>query len=142
MKTGWIGGESSSASSTISLGKQLAKYLEEGDIINLRGNLGAGKTTFVKGVAEGLGFKGVVNSPTFTLINEYHSNPKLVHIDCYREKNIDRWNIIGISDYFSDKNIIIIEWPDILEQILPKKGVFNIRLIHISESNRKIFLED
>ena len=142
MKTGWIGGESSSTSSTISFGKQLAKYLEEGDIINLRGNLGAGKTTFVKGVAEGLGFKGVVNSPTFTLINEYHSNPKLVHIDCYREKNIDRWNIIGISDYFSDKNIIIIEWPDILEQILPKKGVFNIRLIHISESNRKIFLED
>ena len=142
MKTGWIGGESSSTSSTISLGKQLAKHLEEGDIVNLRGNLGAGKTTFVKGVAEGLGFKGVVNSPTFTLINEYHSNPKLVHIDCYREKNIDRWNIIGISDYFSDKNIIIIEWPEILEQILPKKGVLNIRLIHISESNRKIFLED
>ena len=142
MKTGWIGGESSSTSSTINFGKKLAKYLEEGDIINLRGNLGAGKTTFVKGVAEGLGFDGVVNSPTFTLINEYRCTPKLVHIDCSREKNIDRWNIIGISDYFSDKNIIIIEWPDILEQILPKKGVFNIRLIHISESNRKIFLED
>ena len=141
MKPGWVGGESTSETSTMEFGKDFSQYLEKGDIIKLQGELGTGKTTFVKGVAEKLGYTRIVSSPTFTLINEYPSKPTIIHIDCFREKNIDRWNLIGIRDYFTDENIIIIEWPKVLEPVLPEYGVYEITLSHISENIRKITLK-
>tara|TARA_B100000575_G_C22845735_1_gene495340 strand:- start:61 stop:489 length:429 start_codon:yes stop_codon:yes gene_type:complete len=133
-------GISNSLNETMQFGKQLANVIELGDVFKLEGELGAGKTTFIKGVVKALGYKGIVSSPTFTLINEYNTNPKIVHIDCYREQNIDRWFFLGINDYFDDNSIIFIEWPEILETIIPLNKSYNIRIKSIGNSKRDIRL--
>tara|TARA_Y100001980_G_C14555164_1_gene343130 strand:+ start:379 stop:807 length:429 start_codon:yes stop_codon:yes gene_type:complete len=133
-------GISNSLNETMQFGKQLANVIEPGDVFKLEGELGAGKTTFIKGVVKALGYKGIVSSPTFTLINEYNVNPKIVHIDCYREQNIDRWFFLGINDYFDDNSIIFIEWPEILETIIPLNKSYNIRIKSIGNSKRDIRL--
>ena len=133
-------GISNSLNETMQFGKQLANVIEPGDVFKLEGELGAGKTTFIKGVVKALGYKGIVSSPTFTLINEYNVNPKIVHIDCYREQNIDRWFFLGINDYFDDNSIIFIEWPEILETIIPLNKSYKIRIKSIGNSKRDIRL--
>ena len=133
-------GISNSLNETMQFGKQLANVIEPGDVFKLEGELGAGKTTFIKGVVKALGYKGIVSSPTFTLINEYNVNPKIIHIDCYREQNIDRWFFLGINDYFDDNSIIFIEWPEILETIIPLNKSYNIRIKSIGNSKRDIRL--
>ena len=95
---------------TINYAKSLSSFFELGGIYGLRGELGSGKTTFIKGLLEGLGYKEMVNSPTFTLINEYDADYKVIHIDCYRENDIDRWVDLGILEYFSSNYIVIIEF--------------------------------
>ena len=133
-------GISLSVEETVSFGKKLAMHIQPGEVYTLQGNLGAGKTTFIKGVLEGMGYLGIVNSPTYTLINEYMIEPKVIHIDCYREKNLDRWKMLGINEYFDDKSIIFIEWPEILEPILPLNKIYNIRIDSLSEDKREIKL--
>ena len=123
---------------TIQFGKKLAKIIEPGDVFKLEGDLGSGKTTFIKGVVNALGYNGIVSSPTYTLINEYNINPKIVHIDCYREQNIDRWFFLGINDYFDDNSIIFIEWPEILESIIPINKSYKIRIKSIGNNKRDI----
>ena len=81
----------------INLGRKISNKLKPGDIISLEGNLGAGKTTFVKGILKGLNYKYDVTSPTFTLINEYHADIKVIHIDFYRESSSERWKVIGLD---------------------------------------------
>lgn len=122
---------------TEQLGLKFSKKISKGDIIALNGNLGSGKTTFVKGVLKGLNYEYDVTSPTYTLINEYHANFNVIHIDCYREKDLNRWLNIGITDYFIDDYILFIEWYENIKSILPK----NINLINfkmISENERLI----
>ena len=131
-------GISYSINETIQFGKELAKIIEPGDVFKLEGDLGAGKTTFIKGVVNALGYNGIVSSPTYTLINEYNINPKIVHIDCYREQNIDRWFFLGINDYFDDNSIIFIEWPEILESIIPINKSYKIRMKSIGNNKRDI----
>ena len=125
---------------TYAIGRTFSNELKSGDIVLLYGDLGTGKTTFVKGLLKGFQYKYEVTSPTFSLINEYDSSQKIVHIDCYREKNIERWNLLGITDYFTDYHIIIIEWPSILNNILPNEYVYEIQFNHISENKREITL--
>ena len=108
MKPGWKGGLTLSAEETISLGKSLSEFIEAGDIITLEGDLAAGKTTFVKGILMGLNFNDMVTSPTFTLINEYEADQRVIHMDCYREGNLERWINLGIQDYFYSHDIKII----------------------------------
>ena len=122
---------------TQKLGEKFAKNINSGDIILLYGELGSGKTTFIKGILKGLKFSGEVTSPTFSLINEYDAIEKVIHIDCYREENIDRWINLGIEDYFNESNIVIIEWPEILETIIPGKSL-KIEINHINENTREI----
>ena len=110
---------SNSFEETCNLGQNLSKRVKSGDIILLYGDLGSGKTTFVKGFLKGFDYSFDVTSPTFSLINEYDAVQKVIHIDCYREKNINRWINLGIIDYFNDSSIVIIEWPEILNDILP-----------------------
>ena len=86
---------------TEQLGYDFSKKISKGDIITLNGNLGSGKTTFVKGVLKGLNYQYEVTSPTYTLINEYNADYDIIHIDCYREKDVNRWLNIGLIDYFS-----------------------------------------
>ena len=122
---------------TQKLGEKFAKNINSGDIILLYGELGSGKTTFIKGILKGLQFSGEVTSPTFSLINEYDAIEKVVHIDCYREENLDRWINLGVEDYFNESNIVIIEWPEILETIIPDKSL-KIEINHINENTREI----
>ena len=70
-------------------GAKFSKYIRPGQIYTLNGNLGSGKTTFMKGILRGLNFKGSVTSPTYTLINEYYAKYNIIHLDCYREKNLE-----------------------------------------------------
>lgn len=106
---------------TQKLGFKFSKLIKNGDIITLNGDLGSGKTTFVKGVLMGLGYKDEVTSPTYTLINEYKAKYNIIHLDCYREKDINRWLNIGLIDYFNNKNILFIEWAEKIKSILPDK---------------------
>lgn len=106
---------------TQELGIQFSKFIKNGDIVTLNGNLGSGKTTFVKGVLIGLGYEGEVTSPTYTLINEYRTKYNIIHLDCYREKDINRWLNIGLIDYFNNQNILFIEWAENIKNILPNK---------------------
>ena len=123
---------------TFNLGFKISNDLKAGDVIGLIGDLAAGKTSFVKGVLKGLNYKYEVTSPTFTLINEYHARIKVIHIDFYRETNIERWNNIGIQEILNEDAIIIIEWADLLLDLLPE-DILKIYFNHISEDCRKIY---
>ena len=128
---------SDSPDMTQSIGFNFARKIINGDIIAINGEIGAGKTTFIKGVLDGLGYKGNVNSPTYTLVNEYQTKQKIIHIDCYREQKIDRWIDIGIMDYLNSDSIVIIEWPRYIREILPVDTI-DIYIEHLSEFRRKI----
>ena len=130
---------------TENLGVEFSKKISQGTIITLNGDLGSGKTTFVKGVLKGFNYIDEVTSPTYTLINEYNADYKIIHIDCFREKNIDRWLNIGLIDYFTEENILFIEWPNNIKDILYYRKVINLnfkikdlneRLISIQKMNR------
>jgi len=122
---------------TISLAKSLSSEFEPGGIYGFVGDLASGKTTFIKGLLSGLDFNGMVNSPTFTLINEYDAKYKVIHIDCYRENNISRWIQLGLYDYFHPNNIVLIEWPEIIESILPQ-NIKYIKFENIDADKRRI----
>ena len=131
---------SKSASDSIRLGKNISAHLESGDVIGLNGDLGSGKTTFVKGILEGLNYDGDVTSPTFTLINEYYADMKVIHVDFYRDENIQRWKNLGFHEIINNNDIILIEWSNLIEQLLPS----NINIVnfeHVSENERKIYIK-
>jgi tRNA threonylcarbamoyladenosine biosynthesis protein TsaE len=127
-----------SAQETSLYAKSLASVFKPGCIYGFKGDLASGKTTFIKGILSGIGFQGMVNSPTFTLINEYEANDKVIHIDCYREKSVERWIQLGIIEYFNSNSIILIEWPEVIDTILPKDVVY-INFENIDINKRRIF---
>ncbi len=133
---------------TKDLAKKIAAKLSGGMILCLYGELGAGKTTFVKGLAKGLGIKDNITSPTFALMNFYKiRNPKseirnLVHIDTYRLKNEEELIQIGAEDYVgAPDSITVIEWPEKIINLLKNKKVVRVYLDHASDSERKIKVE-
>jgi tRNA threonylcarbamoyladenosine biosynthesis protein TsaE len=97
---------------TIKSGAFLAKYCLPPYIIYLQGNLGAGKTTFVRGFLQNFGFLGKVKSPTFTLVEEYRGQYDIFHFDLYRLEEPEELEQIGIREYFTENAIVLIEWPD------------------------------
>jgi tRNA threonylcarbamoyladenosine biosynthesis protein TsaE len=106
---------------TEALGERLASRLEPGDILALYGELGAGKTCLVRGIARGLGIdEGSVASPSFTLINEYPGRVPLVHLDGYRLDSAEAFEELGLEDYFEGEGVLVIEWaekvPDLPEE--------------------------
>ena len=106
---------------TRKIGLILSKILKSGDILLLDGELGAGKTTFISGIAEGLGIKENLSSPSFTIINLYEigSRKKFIHADFYRLDNAGEMLNIGILDYlYSSRNIVCIEWGDKIKGFL------------------------
>ena len=141
MKLGWKGGVTNTADETIELGKGFSNYLEPGDVIAFDGELASGKTTFTIGVLKGLDFHKSVTSPTFTLVNEYDAKLPIIHIDCYREDEIERWIHLGISDYLSNQNIVIIEWPEKIARLLPQNTI-KINFNHRGQNKREIVLLD
>ena len=122
---------------TISYAKSIASSFRPGDIYGLNGQMASGKTTFIKGLLMGMEYNDMVNSPTFTLINEYHAIHKVIHIDCYREDDINRWLDLGIFEYFSSDAIVLIEWPEIISDILPETTKY-INFEVLENNKRKI----
>ena len=108
---------------TVELAASFSLHIKQGDVVILNGNLGAGKTFFIKNAVKALGGNNV-NSPTFALINEYESKFKIYHFDFYRINEIMELYDIGFNDYLNDSDaIIFIEWGDLYPEILPKKKI-------------------
>jgi tRNA threonylcarbamoyladenosine biosynthesis protein TsaE len=132
------------ADETIQFGIELAKKLKPGDVIALYGDLGTGKTQLVKGICKGLGVTQTVNSPTFMIVNEY-SSPEIkniFHFDLYRMTSENEVISMGFYDYMNDRGIILIEWPGLIESLLPEETI-KLHLAHTvnSENSRWIKLE-
>jgi len=134
-----------SADETIAIAESLASGFDFPSIVCLRGDLGAGKTTFAKGFAKGLGVSEIVASPTFTLLNEYDlpSGNKLIHFDMYRLSSSDEAEEAGFAEYFGlkdDKNIILVEWAENTPELIPPTAL-SIIFEKIDDEKRKITLQ-
>lgn len=130
---------SASSEATMEFAEQLAHKLASGSTLTLEGDLGAGKTTFTKGLAIGLGVKRVVNSPTFTIIKEYVGTAlPLYHMDVYRLDEEGEEDL-GLDEYFYGDGITVVEWASRIQAHLPAKRL-EIRLSRISETERQITL--
>lgn len=99
----------------------VAQTLKKGDVIALVGDLGTGKTTLSKYIAKALGITETITSPTFTIVQEYHSGRlPLYHFDVYRVDDIEEMYRIGYEEYFYGEGVCIVEWADIVEEIIPE----------------------
>ena len=108
---------------TLALGRRFAATLRKGDVLALAGDLGSGKTQFVKGLASGLGIAREVTSPTFTLIHEYPGGKfPLYHIDLYRLDSPEEAVKIGLDEYLDSDGVAVIEWADKFEQLIPAQA--------------------
>ena len=119
---------------TIALGEKLGRLLPKGTTLALKGDLAGGKTTFTKGIGKALNVKGVVNSPTFTILKIYQGDMPLYHIDAYRLEN-NSYDL-GISEY-EDEGIMVVEWPEYYEEYLPSEYI-EINFEYIDDNSRDI----
>lgn len=132
-----------SAEETIAFGRQLAELLSPPKVVLLRGDLGAGKTTLVKGIASAFEAAGEedVTSPTFTLVHEYRGpRAKLYHIDLYRIDTPRELDTLALDDFRSDESILLIEWGEKFPRLLRERNI-EISLCHEGEDCRKITVE-
>ncbi len=109
----------SSVEETAELGQRLGTILQKGDTVCLTGDLGTGKTAFTGGIAKALGISGYITSPTFTIVNEYQGNLPLYHFDVYRIGDPGEMFETGYDEYVSGEGITVIEWAELIEDILP-----------------------
>ncbi|MFC0026918.1 tRNA (adenosine(37)-N6)-threonylcarbamoyltransferase complex ATPase subunit type 1 TsaE [Neobacillus cucumis] len=122
---------------TSQFAEKLAEHLQPGDVIALEGDLGAGKTTFTKGLAKGLGVKKTVSSPTFTIIKEYKGKLPLYHMDVYRV--LDAYEDLGFDEYFEGEGVTVVEWAHLIKEQLPEE-LLTIYLYHQGQDQRKMVL--
>lgn len=114
--------ESYKPEDTFAIGEKIGREAVPGQLCTLRGDLGVGKTVLTQGIAKGLGIKEPVNSPTFTIVQIYESGRMpLYHLDVYRIGDITEMEEIGYEDYFYGEGLCIIEWADMIEELLPEK---------------------
>ncbi len=132
----WV---SRSASETKRIGRELARRLMAGNVVALYGELGAGKTTLVQGIAEGLGVRsgGEVSSPTFVVIHEYVGKFKIHHLDWYRLKKVKGVDAAMAEECFYSNGVTLVEWPERGEDLLPQKHI-EIRIRHQGPTIRAI----
>jgi tRNA threonylcarbamoyladenosine biosynthesis protein TsaE len=132
-----------SAEETIALGRELAKMLRPPKLVLLRGDLGAGKTTLVKGIAEGFGAakQEDVTSPTFTLVHEYRSpQVSIYHVDLYRVDTARQLETLGLDDLRGERSLLLMEWGEKFERFTRERDV-EIAITATGESERKIELK-
>ena len=116
--------DSFSEEMTFEIGKKLGEKADKGEIICLEGDLGVGKTVFTKGFAEGLDIEDNIDSPTFTIVQEYlEGRIPLYHFDVYRIGDISEMDEIGYEDYFFGEGVCLIEWASRIEELLPEAAV-------------------
>ena len=130
-----------SADETSALGRSIGAKLIAGDILALTGELGSGKTCFTAGLARGLGVDETyqITSPTFTLINEYPARFKLCHFDLYRLEHYADMDDLGYEEYLSGENVLVIEWAEKIDQIIPRTAIF-INFEYMDENKRRIII--
>jgi tRNA threonylcarbamoyladenosine biosynthesis protein TsaE len=126
-------------SETIRIGKTIGSYLLPGDVVALVGELGAGKTQFIKGLAAGAGIGNptYISSPSFTLINEYPGKIPLYHVDLFRLEREKEAEELGLEEYFQSGGITAIEWADKIPSLLPKKNLL-IRIAYVEKNTRSL----
>ncbi|MDR0644616.1 MAG: tRNA (adenosine(37)-N6)-threonylcarbamoyltransferase complex ATPase subunit type 1 TsaE [Treponema sp.] len=121
---------SSSTEETIECGRRFAARLREGEVVSLRGPMGAGKTYFTKGIAAGLGVKEEVTSPTYTIVHEYAGEKPVYHIDAYRLQGDDDFAAVGGEDFLYGDGVAIIEWSERIPDSIPHNAiVVEIRIL-------------
>ncbi|MBI5682540.1 MAG: tRNA (adenosine(37)-N6)-threonylcarbamoyltransferase complex ATPase subunit type 1 TsaE [Deltaproteobacteria bacterium] len=122
---------------TRKLGKKIGAKLKAGDVIALIGDLGSGKTTFVQGLAKGLGVNELVKSPSFTIVNEYKGRMPLYHIDIYRLGSVSELTEAGIEDFFYTDVVTVVEWAEKGLPLLPPEYIL-IKFYYTGENSRQI----
>lgn len=131
---------SNNFTNTIQLAKKFAKTLKVGDVVILNGDLGAGKTVFSKGIVEYFSNGSeVAVSPTFTIVNEYNTNPKIYHFDFYRIKSQDELIAIGIEEYLYGDGICLIEWPERAPNILQGINYKSVTILKEGQKRKIIY---
>lgn len=129
---------SRSPDETEGLARAVAKVLEPGDLIVLTGDLGAGKTTFARGLADGLGVTGPVVSPTFTLAREYHGRLPMLHVDLYRLDRAQEVIDLGLEDLADDDAVIVVEWGDVAAAYLPGDERLEVRIVRGAGDDERV----
>lgn len=138
--------DTGSVEQTELIGSKIGTVLEPGDVIALDGDLGAGKTAFTRGLGSGMDIKGHVSSPTFTIVNEYEGGRlPLFHFDTYRLSGSDDFLAAGLDEYFYRDGVCIIEWSEVISDLLPSNTVYikikgngDIRHFEISGTDEQI----
>ncbi|MDF2947497.1 MAG: ATP-binding protein [Bacillales bacterium] len=125
---------SKSSNDTTELALKIGMLLDKGSVITLEGDLGAGKTTFTKGLAKGLHIERNVNSPTFTIIKEYKGRLPLYHMDVYRVESSDE--DLGFDEYFYGDGVTVVEWAHLIEEQLPENRL-EIVIKNINDNERQ-----
>ena len=132
-----------SSEETIERGREIGARLKVPALVLLTGDLGAGKTTLTKGIANGLGAAAIdeVTSPTFTLVHRYERAARVYHVDLYRIEGLRDLETLGLEDVFSEHAVVIVEWPDRLNMRNDWPTV-RVQLEHVSEDTRRIRVID
>jgi tRNA threonylcarbamoyladenosine biosynthesis protein TsaE len=130
--------ESASAAETEAVGAKLAERLYAGDVVLLSGDLGAGKTTLIRGACRALGVEGPVTSPTFTIGQRYGGRLPISHLDLYRLGGLADEDPALLADYLDADSIAFLEWPAVAEPELGGRSVLEIRLTHLGGDRRRI----
>ncbi|WP_106831378.1 tRNA (adenosine(37)-N6)-threonylcarbamoyltransferase complex ATPase subunit type 1 TsaE [Parabacteroides pacaensis] len=123
--------------------KEFIKQMDDRTVFAFYGNMGAGKTTFIKAICEELGVEDVINSPTFAIINEYRSAESgelIYHFDFYRINKLSEAQDIGTEDYFYSGALCFIEWPEKIEDLLPS-DVVNVKIMENNDGSRTVTVE-
>ncbi len=121
---------------TKQFGAKLAKYICNPLTLTFKGQIGAGKTTLIRALLMGLGVKGTIKSPTFSIVEEYpFADFNVYHFDCYRIAHPEELEYIGFRDYFTNKSVCLIEWPELAGDVLPQVDLcFELKLQHNGRS--------